>query len=112
MAGAAMELTVPSGYTTALFVVRGEMVLADGCTVREIKLALLEPTGERFRVESREKATFLVLDGQSIDEPVVGHGPFVIATQAEIDQAIADYRGGEMGRIGSHSGLVKRPIKP
>ncbi|HWP01645.1 MAG TPA: pirin family protein [Methylococcus sp.] len=101
MAGAATELTVPSGCTTALFVVRGEVVLADGCTVREAELALLEPAGERFRVEAREKATVLVLNGQPIDEPVVGHGPFVMNTQAEIDQAIADYRGGKMGHLGA-----------
>jgi hypothetical protein len=40
-----------------------------------------------------------VLDGQPIDEPISGHGPFVMNTRAEILQAIDDYQSGRMGRL-------------
>jgi redox-sensitive bicupin YhaK (pirin superfamily) len=41
----------------------------------------------------------LVLGGQPIRETVVAYGPFVMNTEAEIMQAIADYRAGRLGVI-------------
>jgi redox-sensitive bicupin YhaK (pirin superfamily) len=37
-------------------------------------------------------ARLLVLQGRPIGEPVVQHGPFVMNTRSEIEQAFADYR--------------------
>jgi len=39
------------------------------------------------------------LCGEPIDEPIVGYGPFVMNTSAEIRQAIADYESGKMGHL-------------
>jgi redox-sensitive bicupin YhaK (pirin superfamily) len=40
-----------------------------------------------------------VLSGQPIDEPIAGYGPFVMNTQEEIRQAIADHRNGRLGQL-------------
>jgi redox-sensitive bicupin YhaK (pirin superfamily) len=38
------------------------------------------------------RAEFLLLQGRPIGEPVAQHGPFVMNTRAEINDAIMDYR--------------------
>lgn len=94
-----VEFRVPSGWTTALFVLNGRVRLTSGETVGAAELAVFERDEETFVIETLEDTTLLLLNGQSIDEPIVGQGPFVMNTPAEIDQAMADYRNGRMGRL-------------
>jgi len=41
----------------------------------------------------------LILTGEPLNQPVVGHGPFVMNTREEISQAIRDYQAGRMGTL-------------
>ena len=43
-------------------------------------------------------ATVLVLTGEPIDEPIVGYGPFVMNSDAEIRQAIEDFNSGRFAQ--------------
>jgi quercetin 2,3-dioxygenase len=99
LSSAPVELPLPDGHTTALVVLHGA-VRAEGCeTVREGEVALFDRKGTCIRFEEVEDATALLLSGQPIDEPIVGHGPFVMTTEEEIHQAIRDYQSGRMGKL-------------
>ncbi len=93
------ELVLPRGYTAALFVRHGEVVLTDSERVREMDLAMLTREGERLRISARDDASVLVLNGAPIDEPVAAYGPFVMNRKTEITQAIDDYHSGRLGRL-------------
>src|ERR1035438_8026966 len=93
------ELMLPRGFTTALFVLRGEVALGDSERAGEADLALLTREGDRVHIEAREDATLLVLNGAAIDEPVAAYGPFVMNSKTEITQAIEDYHNRRLRRL-------------
>ena len=86
-------------HTLALVVLRGT-VLVNGSTVaREGQLVHLDRAGSGVEIEANTDATVLWLSGEPIAEPVVGYGPFVMNSEAEIRQAIDDFESGRFGRI-------------
>jgi hypothetical protein len=98
----AVELHVPDGDTTMLVVQNGTMAVGKSNETERInrgELALFDRAGDGVRIESVGPARVLLLSGEPIGEPVVGQGPFVMNTSAEIRQAIADYQSGAMGSL-------------
>ena len=98
-AGHRIELSLPEGFNSSLFVLHGEVVLNGAEGVREVEIALLNQKGERLSVEAKQDATILVLSGQPIAEPVARYGPFVMNTRDELIQAAQDYQAGKMGHL-------------
>lgn len=74
-------------------------ITVDGQKLGAAELAVLERVGTAVLFEALEETTLLVLSGEPLDEPVVGHGPFVMNTEAEIHQAFRDYEAGRMGTL-------------
>jgi hypothetical protein len=98
-AGKTANLNVPAGQSTALLFLHGGGRVNGSKSVDEGELAVLDRDGETLSIEAASDSTVLLLSGTPIDEPVVGYGPFVMNTEKEIRQAIADYRSGLMGHL-------------
>ncbi len=98
-AGHRVALDLPAGHTTALFVLHGAIQI-DGQTASAAELAVMERAGSRLEFDVAEDTTLLLLNGEPLNEPIAGHGPFVMNTREEIVQAINDYNSGHFGQIG------------
>lgn len=92
--GGVTELALPDGWNSALIVLHGT-VLVNGETVsRESQMVLLDASGSKVALEANNDAVVLLLSGEPIDEPIVGHGPFVMNSEEEIVQAFTDFKNG------------------
>ncbi|WP_407673507.1 pirin family protein [Paludisphaera rhizosphaerae] len=98
-AGSSVRLDVPDGFTTLLLVRTGVVKLNGSTSAQGVALVRFDPAGDGLEIACDQDASILALSGEPIDEPVVGRGPFVMNTEAEIRQAILDFQAGRMGVI-------------
>jgi len=98
-AGKSAELPLPNGHTTAFLVLSGELLVDGEREAREGDLVIYENEGSGVAMRAKSDARLLLLDGEPFAEPIVGHGPFVMNSRAEILQAFEDYQLGKMGEI-------------
>ncbi|WP_426237879.1 pirin family protein [Pseudomonas sp. TWP3-2] len=98
-AGKLLTLDLHDGRNTALVVLRGAVRINDQQVAAAGQLVLFEPAGHELTLQAEADAMVLVLSGEPIDEPIVGHGPFVMNSEQEIHQAFADFQSGRFGRM-------------
>ena len=96
--GRSAEFSFAEGRTVALVVLHGTVLVNGDQVAREAQLVLLDRRGDQVSIEANTDAVVLVLSGEPIDEPVVGYGPFVMTSEAEIRQAISDFNSGRFGQ--------------
>lgn len=97
-AGAEVTLDLPEGHTAMVAVLSGRITV-DGKDAQEAEIIRFSVKGAGATVRADGDTMLLVLTGEPIDEPVVGHGPFVMTSQAEIHQAIDDFNRGRFGQV-------------
>ena len=97
--GSSAKLPLPDGHTTTFLVLSGDVAVNGEQQAREGDLAIFARSGDSIEVKANKDAKLLVMDGEPIAEPVVGHGPFVMNSRAEIQQAFEDYQRGRMGDL-------------
>jgi redox-sensitive bicupin YhaK (pirin superfamily) len=90
---------LPEGHMTAVFVLKGGVSVNGSTKVGASELVTFGRQGTGITIEADTDTILLVLGGEPIDEPVVGYGPFVMNTEAEIRRAIQDYQSGRMGHL-------------
>jgi redox-sensitive bicupin YhaK (pirin superfamily) len=97
-ADAEVSLPLPDGHNSLIAVLSGDVTI-DGYSVGEAEIARLSTENEGVTIKAGGDAMLLVMTGEPIDEPVVGYGPFVMNSEAEIREAIVDFNSGKFGRI-------------
>jgi len=97
--GHTSEFVVSKDRTLALIVLRGTVQVNGAQVAREAQMVLFDRVGDAISVEANSDATLLLLSGEPIDEPIAGYGPFVMNSNEEIQQAIADFNSGRFGRM-------------
>ena len=100
--GASFTQPLPADHNAFIVVYRGELDVA-GTQVRERRMAVLANTpgsdGVLLRAgadSGKDGARAILVAGQPLKEPISQHGPFVMNTQQEIFQAVADFRAGRL----------------
>jgi redox-sensitive bicupin YhaK (pirin superfamily) len=96
---AAVTLDLPRGHTTMVVVVSGRITVNGTQDAGEAEMVLLDRDGDSATIDASSDAIVLVLTGEPIDEPIVGYGPFVMNSEAEIRQAVEDFNAGRFGAI-------------
>jgi len=94
-AGVTFEQPLPPGYNAFVYVFRGEIVI-EGKGVPQTRMAILDnaPGADGVRIKALSATRMLVLAGRPLNEPIAQYGPFVMNTQAELMQAVEDFRAG------------------
>jgi len=98
-AGKSAEFPLPEGHTTAFLVLKGKVAIDGGHEAGEGDLAIFDRSGTGISLKANADAQLLVMDGEPLNEPIVGHGPFVMNTRDEIQKAFEDFQLGRMGEL-------------
>lgn len=93
-AGSEVTLHAPAARQVFLYTVKGRLKIED-IPAQAWHLIELDNSDDRVTITATDDATFLFGHADKINEPVVSHGPFVMNTVQEINQAILDYQAGK-----------------
>ena len=98
--GRASALEVPEGHNAVLVVLSGVVRVNGADEVPASSYAIFGQNGGGITLEGlAPEAKCLLLTGEPLNEPIAGHGPFVMNTEEEIRQAMVDYRQGLFGTV-------------
>lgn len=97
--GGSQTFTIPTGYSCALYLIRGTARINGFGQVEAEHLVYFAAAGDAVGLTFEEAGQFLLLCGEPIGEKVTRSGPYVMNTQTEILEAMRDYQMGKMGYL-------------
>jgi quercetin 2,3-dioxygenase len=86
-----------AGTRRNLYFFKGQSVTVGGQSVGSHGAIELQGDVAVELINGAKEAEFLLLQGKPIAEPIAQYGPFVMNTQAEIRQTVADYQSTQFG---------------
>ncbi|MFA5984940.1 MAG: pirin family protein [Methylococcaceae bacterium] len=97
--GQSLDIPVPEQHTALLYVYQGAINVDENRPPLQTGFLGQMLKGNHIRLTNHDKpARFLLIAAAPLHEPVVQSGPFVMNTQAEIEQAYRDYRDGVLAQ--------------
>lgn len=96
-ANARVDIPTEPMHNAFIYMIDGNLELEEQKTLKTNQLALFERGENNISLYSKDKAEFLVLGGEPLDETVYSYGPFVMNNEDQIKQCIQNYRTGKMG---------------
>ncbi|SDO77581.1 hypothetical protein SAMN04488595_102153 [Ralstonia sp. 25mfcol4.1] len=99
-AGQSFAQALPAGHNAFVYVYRGAVTIGDA-VVEAQRMGVLDNAGasDGVVVVANEDTRFLLIAGQPLNEPIAQYGPFVMNTQDQIYQTLADFRDGRFATI-------------
>lgn len=93
--GATFEQPLPAGHNAFIYVFRGEVVV-EGKGVPATRMAILDnaAAADGVHIKAGPASRLILVAGRPLNEPIAQYGPFVMNTQAELIQAVEDFRAG------------------
>ena len=102
-AGATFSQPMEALQNAFMFVYRGSVSVVDSdgkaTPVPRNRMAILSNTGDGVTLQadaSDEPARALLIAGKPLGEPIAQHGPFVMNTRGELQQAVDDFNRGRL----------------
>lgn len=98
-AGKSASLPLPEGHVLGILVLRGRVAFEGDREASEGDLGIFNREGDGVGIDAVDDSRLLLMSAEPIDEPIFGHGPFVMNSRAEIEEAFHDYQEGKMGKL-------------
>ena len=97
-AGSRFQQALAPGCKAFTYTYRGSVDIA-GTVAPDRHMAILGSAGDGVAVEAAQDSRLLLIAGRPLGEPIVQHGPFVMNTPEQIQQAMRDYQAGKFSAV-------------